>query len=86
MRLKEGFITHETQGNQIMIATGTASFSGFVRSNPTAAMIVNCLKEETTVEKIVQALCDRYDADPVVVEKDVEGILAKLRGIGAITE
>lgn len=40
MRLKDGFITHESDVKQIMVAAGVARFSGMVRSNKTAAFIV----------------------------------------------
>lgn len=45
MRLKDEFITYETDGEQIMVAAGTDSFSGLVRSNETAGFIVECLKK-----------------------------------------
>ena len=47
MKLKEEFITHETDGEQIMVCAGT-SFNGIVKSNKTAAFIVDCLKTDTT--------------------------------------
>lgn len=50
MKLKNGFITHEIDGEQIMVATGKISFAGLVRSNKTAAFIVDSLKTETTKE------------------------------------
>ena len=51
MKLKNEFITHETDGEQIMVSAGT-SFNGIVKSNKTAAFIVNCLKTDTTPAKI----------------------------------
>lgn len=86
MKLKEGFITHETDGQQIMVATGKAHFSGLVRSNSTAAFIIDQLKKETTREQIVQAMLDRYDAPEEVIAADVEKVLDNLRGIGALDE
>lgn len=86
MRLKEGFITHETDGEQIMVATGDMNFSGLVRSNRTAAFIVDSLKEETTKAAIVEKMAEKYDASREVIEKDVEIILGKLRSIGALDE
>ncbi|MBQ7433598.1 MAG: PqqD family protein [Lachnospiraceae bacterium] len=86
MRLKEGFITHETNGEQVMVGTGKANFSGLVRSNATAAFIVDTLKTDTTKEEIVKAMAAKYDAPQEVIEKDVERILETLRGIGAIQE
>lgn len=86
MKLKEGFVTHEMGGEQIMVATGTANFAGLVRSNPTAAFIVDCLKEETTREQIVEKMLAKYDATPEVIGADVDKIVAKLRSIDALDE
>ena len=86
MKLKEGFITHEVNGEQIMVATGATKFSGMVRSNASAALIVDCLKEETTIEKILDVLQEKYDAPREVMKKDVEKVLSKLRSIDALAE
>lgn len=86
MKLKDGFITHESDGEQIMVAAGEVRFSGMVRSNKTAAFIVDCLKEETAKEQIVEKLVAAYDAPKEVIEKDVQKILDSLRSIGALDE
>lgn len=86
MKLKDGFITRQTDGEQIMVAVGDVEFAGLVRSNKTAAFIVDCLKSETTKEAIVDAMSRKYDAPKDVLDRDVEGILAKLRSIGALDE
>lgn len=86
MKLKKGFITHETDGEQIMVAAGNAKFSGLVRSNRTAAFIVDCLKTETTEKKIVEKMLKKYDAPKEVVSADVKRILKDLRSIGALDE
>lgn len=86
MKLKSSFITHEVANEHITVATGNADFSGLVRSNSTAAFIIEALKNETTVEAIAGDICKEYDADIEVVTKDVENVIEKLRGIGAIDE
>lgn len=86
MKLKEGFVTRDMAGEQIMVATGAAKFSGFVRANTTAAFIINCLKEETTQQQIVDAMLQTFDASKEQIEADVEKVLSQLRGIGAIDE
>lgn len=86
MKLKDGFVTREMGGEQIMVATGAANFSGIVRSNETAAYIVNCLKTETTKEEIVAAMRKEYDASEEAIAAGVEKVLTKLRSIGAIDE
>ena len=47
---------------------------------------MDCLKEETTEEAIVDAMCERYDAPRDVIRADVKEILDKLRGIRALEE
>ena len=86
MKLKDGFITHESDGEQIMVAAGEVRFSGMVRSNKTAAFSVDCLKEETAKEQIVEKLVAAYDAPKEVIEKDVQKILDSLRSIGALDD
>jgi hypothetical protein len=86
MKLKNGFVTHDMGGEQVMVATGEATFAGLVRSNATAAFIVDCLKADTTKEAIVEAMLAKYDAAKDVIEADVDKILNKLRSIGALDE
>lgn len=86
MKLKEGFITHETGEEQIMVGTGEVRFAGLVRSNKTAAFIIDCLKVETTREEIVSKMVDCYDASREVIAADVQHILEQLDSIGAIVE
>ena len=56
MKLKNDFITQDIDDTQFLVPLGHESFNGIVRSNETAAFIVNCLKEETTPERIVDAM------------------------------
>ena len=86
MKLKNGFVTRNVGTSQIMVATGAANFPGMVRSNPTAAFIVNCLSKETTKDAIVEAMLEKYDAPREVLEADVDKILGKLREVGALDE
>ena len=86
MKLKNGFVTHGMGGEQIMVATGGANFSGLVRSSSTAAFIVDCLKEETTRDAIVAKVLTVYASTPEIVGADVDKILTKLRSINALDE
>ena len=52
MKLKDTFVTQEMDGEQIMVEAG-GGFAGMVRSNATAAFIVDQLKTETTREAIL---------------------------------
>ena len=84
MKLKETFITYSSGEEYTMVAT--RGFSGMVRSNKTAAFIIELLKRPTTPDQIVDAMTERFDAPRSVVEKDVAQILDKLRSIGALEE
>ena len=86
MKLKNGFITHQVQDTQMMVAAGEAArhFHGLVRSNETAALIVDCLKSETTEEEIVDKLLSEYDVSREIAARDVHAILEKLNSIGAL--
>lgn len=86
MKLKEGFITHQIQDTQMMVATGETAknFHGLVRSNETAAFIVDCLKSEITEEAIVDKLLTEYDVSRETAAQDVRRILEKLNSIEAL--
>ena len=86
MKLKSEFTTKSIDGILFLISSCTEGFSGIVRSNRTAAFIVDCLKQETTKEAIVDAMCEKYDAPYDQIADDVEEILSTLRGIGALDE
>lgn len=86
MKLREDFITQDIDDTQFLVPVGAESFNGIVRSNETAAFIVNCLKEETTEERIVDAMCEMYDAPRDVIASDVARVIETLRGIGALTQ
>ncbi len=84
MKLKESFVTYAADGQHTMVAT--EGFSGIVRSNGTAAFIIEALKSPTTIEAIVAAMAKKYDAPQETIAADVVEIIAKLRSIGAIEE
>lgn len=88
MKLHNGFITYSTGDEQIMVAAGnnSESFRGMVRSNATAAFIIDSLKEEISREALADKLCDRYDAPREVILRDMDRILESLRRIGALDE
>lgn len=86
MKLKEEFITQDIDDVQFLVPVGAVDFSGVVRSNKTAAFIVNMLKTDTTMDAIVDAMCSKYDAPREMIAADVAGILDTLRGINAIDE
>lgn len=54
MKLKDTFVTQEMDGEQVMVEAD-GGFAGMVRSNATAAFIIDQLKTETTKEAILDS-------------------------------
>lgn len=84
MKLKDTFVTYTSSEEHFMVAT--EGFSGLVRSNLTAAFIIESLKTPTTAERIVEAVAAKYNAPRETIEKDVADVLAKLRSIEALED
>lgn len=85
MKLKDTFITHMSNGEQILVDV-SGQFSGLIRNNGSAAYIVDCLKSETTVDEIVNKMNEEYDASKDVLKKAVNDVITKLKSAGAIDE
>lgn len=86
MRLKPDFIIQEVDGTQFLVPVGDVAFSGMARGNKTAAFIVDCLREETSREAIIDKMLAKYDSPRATIASDVDRILGILRGIDAIEE
>ena len=86
MKLNENFLTQEIDDTQVMVATGDTAFNGIVRSNQTAAEIVDLMKEETTRDAVVDKMCAKYDASRDEIAADVDIVIATLRKVGALDE
>lgn len=86
MRLKNDLATHVIDDTQFLVPMGADTIQCIVRSNKTAAFIVDCLKEETTEGAIVDQMCAKYAAPRAQIAADVAECLAVLRRIGALEE
>lgn len=88
MRLKQGFILHEIGNEHMAVATGEAAenFNGLVRNNETAAYIFELLQNEITRDEIVDAMCQRYDADRSEIAEDVDRMIREIRNAGFMHE
>lgn len=86
MKLKSDFITHRSGDQQMMVCIGKNAFHGMVRSNKTAAEIIDLLKQETTREQIIHEMKKKYDAPESLIADDVDLVIQNLRRIGALEE
>ncbi len=86
MKLKDNMVTQDLMDEQFLIALGDSPFKGMIRSNPTAAFIVNLLKNDTSIGEIVDAVYEEYDADRETIEADVRNVIEMLRSARVIEE
>ena len=89
MKLKSEYVVYEAnEGEKLAVATGDeiANFSGLMRANKSASVILDCLAEDTTEEAIVDVMAERFDAPRDVLAADVATVLEMLRSIKALEE
>lgn len=88
MKLRDGFILHETSGEHIAVATGKALdyLNGMIRGNETTAFILSLLTSHTERDVILDAMCSRYDAPRERIASDLDGVIAKLRAANLLDE
>ena len=86
MKLNSGFIAHDDGEEKLLVSTGMTSFSGLVRSNPTAGFIIGCLETETTEDEIVAKMQQKWEVSDALARRDVQKIVKQLKEIGAIDE
>ena len=86
MKLNDDFIVHISDDETILVPVGGSDFSGIIKGNKTLQIILEYLKEDTSEDRNVQLMKERFDAPEEVIRKDVQGALAKLCSVGALTE
>ena len=86
MKLNDAFVIYSINGDTLLVPTAAAPFHGLGEGNATVGAILNCLKTDTTEEKIVDALAAEFVGDRSEMAQDVRSVLEKLRSIGAIEE
>ena len=86
MKLNDDFIVHISDDETLLVPVGGSDFSGIVKGNKTLQIILECLKEDTTEDRIVQFMTERFDAPEDVIRADVTKAIANLRKVGALNE
>lgn len=80
----ERYICHTGMDGEQVMVEADGGFAGMVRSNATAAFIIDQLKTETTKEAILDAMCKKVRCPRAVMAEDVDMVLANLKKIGAL--
>lgn len=88
MKIKKGFVLRRVMGNYVVVAVGEASkkFRGMIKLNETAAEVWKGIDKGLSASEICDALCEEYEVERSVVEKDVEKVVAELVANGFVTD
>lgn len=86
MKIKSTFIDYSIADSQLLVPVGESAegFSGFLRSNDTAAFIIKCLKNDTSKDDVVKDILGEYDVGETDAIQAVEYVVKILTDIGAL--
>ena len=86
MKLKDGIIISEINGEFVAVPSGAAtkSFNGMIRMNQTAAMIAKMLQNGADEASIISAICEQYDVDEETARTDYHRVTEQLDQLNLI--
>lgn len=81
MKIKNDFIIKEIAGSTVVIPVGNrvADFNGMLKLNETGVFLFNLLKDDITVEALVNNLVNEYDVSNDKANEDVITFVNKLK-------
>lgn len=86
MKLNHEFIVHNIGDETLLVPTAEAAFHGLVQGNKTVDTILSCLMEDTTEDRILSALKEKYSGNEADMRADIADVITRLRAIGAIDD
>ena len=86
MKLKQGIIISEVNGEFVAVPSGQASksFNGMIRMNKTAAMIAKMLQNGANEDEVVDAICQDYDVSRDIATEDYRAITEQFEALNLI--
>lgn len=80
MKINSNYEVRNIGGIDIIVPVGgDMSLSGVITLNDSALFIWNALKEDITIDELVEKVCVEYDAPKDVIKADVEEIIEKFK-------
>ena len=88
MKIKNGFISRQVAGNNVVVAIGEQSkkFNGIIKLNESGLLLWNKLVAGAERAELVELLLSEYDIDTKTAENDVDKFVGVLRDAGAIED
>ncbi|MBO5985482.1 MAG: PqqD family protein [Lachnospiraceae bacterium] len=86
MKLKEGVIVNEIDGQTIAVDAGNGRerFNGLIRLNKTGGFVIGLLQNDTDMDSIVRALTEKYDVTAEVARVNAAKVIDALAGAGLL--
>ena len=86
MKIKDGFILKEVAGENVVIPTGSnlVDFNAMMTLNETGVFLWQHLEQDTTIDKLVDAVCAEYDIDRDTATEDIKDFVQSLEVNGII--
>ena len=87
MKLRSDIVTSKVNDEYITLFSGDGAKASncMIRSNGTAAFILECLKEDVTEEQILGKLKQNYKGDEELMKNDIKNIIKRLTDAGLIS-
>lgn len=86
MKIDKSFILREIAGDFIIVPTGKTvlNFNGLITVNEIGAFLWELLQEDTTEDKMLEAVLDDYDVDEKTARTDIQEYIKKLEKNGIL--
>ena len=80
MKVKSNYILRSVADQHVVVPTGqeAVNFNGIITLNNSGKILFELLQKETTKEKLVEALLERYDVTALQANADVEEFINTL--------
>ena len=81
MKIKEGFMLKNIAGANVVVPVGsnTVSFRSVITLNESGAFLWKQLENDTTKEKILEAMLSEYDVDQATAQADIDEFVEMLQ-------
>ncbi len=87
MKLKYNFIINQVAGQYVAVPAGMAGdFNGMIKLNDTGAFIFGLLKEDITLEAVIEKTAKEYNCDIEEAKKSVENIIGQCKQAGLLED
>lgn len=88
MKAKKGFMMRKVGERAVVVPIGEASkhFHGMINLNETGAFLWSLLGEDTTEERLLEALLEAYDTSCEQAQQGLNSFLDKIREAGVLEE